>query len=210
MSAIVSIQGKDKKKNACVVQLFKDLGCELKLCKARVPETKGKGENSNKFVKWIIPYDYKLDNEEQIIKVIEVTITSQSNLQINTGTKMPPYKLFQKEKEYLKPLPSNILLESYIKEHSRQTVPSTLLVSYKGNKYSVPLGLIGKRVDIYPTGDSLYIYHNRLHIAKHTISQNSVNYNQKHYQDALSKSIKNKEVDIEKVAQENLKRLEKL
>ncbi len=111
--------------------------------------------------------------------------------------------MFQKEKEYLKPLPSNIILESYIEEHYRQTVPPTQLIYHKGNKYSVPTAYIGKKVDIYPTGDSLYIYHNQMLAAKHTITQNSVNY-KKTLSGGINKNDKNKEIDIEK-AQRNFK-----
>jgi len=210
MSAIVSVKGKNKCVYPRITQLFKDLGCELKLCKVKTPQTKGKDENSNKFVKWIYPYDYTLKSEDDLIKTIEETICSQCNKQINTGTNMPPVTLFKKEKEYLKPLPAKLLLESYIEEHYRQEVPSTLLINYKGNKYSVPPAYIGKIVDIYPSGDSIYIYYNKSLITKHNITQNKVNYKNNHYSEGLSKTISSNEVDIEKIALENLERLSRL
>lgn len=46
--------------------------------------------------------------------------------------------IFEKDKEYLKPLSNKIVLDSYINEHLRQNVPSTHLISYKDKKYSVP------------------------------------------------------------------------
>lgn len=210
MSAIVSVNGNSKTIQPKVRQLFKDLNCNLRLCKVKTPQTKGKTENSNKFVKWVFPYDYSLESEDDLIHLIEDTITSQSNMQINSSTKLPPATLFKKEKEYLNPLPSKILLESYIEEHYRQKVPSTLLITYRGNKYSVPPAYIDKIVNIHPTGDSIYIYHNKELVTKHTISQKSVNYNEKHYKESLQKTIKNKEIDIETVSKENLRRLENL
>lgn len=210
MASIVTLHNGEKKVKKQISQLFKDLGCELKLCKVRTPQTKGKVENSNKYINWIYAYDYQLNSEEELIKLIEENIVSDSNRQINQGTLMPPYKLFKKEKEYLKPLPSHILLESYIKEHYRQVVPSTMLINYKGNRYSLPPAYIGKAIDIYPTGDSIYIYHNNTLVTKHTISQNRVNYHKNHYEQGLNTAIKNKEIDIEAIASENLKRLDKL
>lgn len=123
---------------------------------------------------------------------------------------MPPAKLFEKEKEYLKPLSNKIVLDSYINEHSRQNVPSTLLISYKGKKYSVPPEYIDCRVDIYEVGESLYIYHNKKLITKHNISHKSINYNSEHYKNGLSAVIKDKEADIESMAKDNLERLGKL
>lgn len=207
MSAIVTNNGRNKTVNPRVTQLFKDLNCELRLCKVKTPETKGKDENSNKFVKWIYPYDYALESEDDLIKTIEHTICSQCNQQSNSHTKMPPAMLFKKEKEYLKPIPSKVLLDSYVEEHYRQEVPSTLLVQYKGNKYSVPSDYTGKRVDIYPVGDSIYIYFNKNLITKHNITQNSINYSKNHYYEGLSKNIKSKDVNIEEMAENNLDEL---
>lgn len=99
MSAIVSVKGSQKKVHPEISRFFADLDTELKLAKARTPQTKGKDENSNKFVKWIYPYDGNLDSEEELIDTIEHVIADQCNSQINTGTGLPPDVLFAKEKE---------------------------------------------------------------------------------------------------------------
>lgn len=211
MSAIVSIKGRGKKINPKVSALFKDIGSKLKFCKVKTPETKGKDENANKFMSWIYPYDYKLENEEELIRLIEETITSDANRQINTGTNMPPATLFKKEKEYLKPLANKILLESYLDNHISQVVPPTLLINYRGHKYSVSSEYISKKVDIYEVGDRLNIYYNSKLIAIHNISQDRINYLKEHYIGGLSKNIStSKTDDIEKMANENLKRLKVL
>lgn len=211
MSAIVSIKNGKRKINSKVSTLFKDIDSKLKFCKVRTPQTKGKDENANKYISWIYPYDYKLDNEIQLIKLIEETITSGANNQINTGTNMPPTALFSKEKEYLKPLGNKILLETYLDDYISQIVPPTLLISYKGNKYSVDSHYISKRVDIYPIGNKLNIYYNSKLIAIHNISQQKINYDNQHYIDGLFLNICNlKEDEIAKMAQENIERLKYL
>ena len=123
---------------------------------------------------------------------------------------VPPASLFAKENEYLKPLPSKILLESYLSNHIKQTVPPTLLVSYKGNGYSVPKSYIGKRVKLVPTSNQLYIYFNTELITIHEISSNKFNYQKDHYIEALKTSIKDNNKDINEIAEENLKLLEKV
>lgn len=211
MSAIVNTNGKKKKINPKVTALFKDIGSKLKLCKVKTPQTKGKDENANKFIKWIYPYDHKLKNEEELINLIENIITADANKQINTSTMVPPASLFAKEKEYLKPLPSKILLESYLSNHIKQTVPPTLLVYYKGNKYSVGSDYISKTVDIYEISNEIYIYYQSKLIAKHTITQNKINYAREHYFEGMERVMKNKTRDeIEEMATRNLERFKML
>ena len=211
MSSIVSAKGNRRRINSKVTSLFKDIESKLILSKVKTPQTKGKDENANKFVSWIYPYDYRLESEQELIELIENTITSDSNTQINTGTDMPPAALFSKEKEYLRPLKNKILLETYLDNHLSQVVPPTLLINYKGHKYSVGNEYISKRVDIYPIGERLNIYCNSKLIAIHTISQDKINYLQNHYVEGLSQSINHLEPDeIEKMASINIERLKDL
>lgn len=211
MSAIVSIKGTGKKIYPQINQLFQDIGAKLNLAKVHTPQTKGKDENANKFVKWIYAYDYQVKDELELINLIEEEITSSANRQINTGTGLPPAALFEKEKEYLLPLPNRILLESYLKEHVRQTVPATQLVYYKGCRYSVSSRYINETVDLYPIGEELYIYLNQRLIAKHTISQQYINYKQADYEEGLRQRVSGKTADdITEMATENLKRLSQL
>lgn len=211
MSAIVSIKGTGKKIYPKVLSLFKDLGARLKLSQVRTPQTKGKDENANKFVKWIYAYDYKLNDEMELIDLIENEITGKANTQINTGTGLPPHTLYEKEKEYLRPLPSRVLLDSYLEEHFRQTVPPTQLVYYKGSKYSLSSRYIGETVDIYPVTDQLYIYLNQKLIATHNITQQRINYHPSDYVEGLKARLSDKEDrDIEQMALENLSRLSSL
>lgn len=209
MSAIVKINGHKKKVINRVSQFFKDMGCKLILCKVKTPETKGKDENANKFVKWIEAYQNSLESEEELIDIIENVITSQANSQINTGTGVPPSLLFKKEKEHLNPLPSASVLDSYINEHYVQTVDSTLLVYCRGNKYSVPPECLNKSVELYVINDTIEIYLNKKLVTIHTITQNRVNYKEEHYKAAYASAFGNSK-DIEERALLNLKRLETL
>jgi transposase len=210
MSAVVSFSGSRRVIHASIRQLFKDLNCELKLCQPHRPETKGKDENANKFVKWIYAYDYTLKTEADLINVIEQVICSQCNNQINSRTGIPPSVLFEKEKEYLKPLPGRVLLDSYLQESFKAKVPSTQLIEYKGNSYSVPSEYINKRVDVQIADNCLYIYCKNILIAKHSITHEKINYIEEHYKVGLKHSVKRNEIDIESFAQSNLDKLKKL
>lgn len=212
MSAIVNTRGKERKVHTRVKHFMEDIDVKLELCKIRTPETKGKDENSNKFLNWLAPYQGKVKDELELIHIIENVITSQANAQVNTGTNMKPCALFTKEKEYLRPLNNTVLLESYLNNRTIcNVVPATLLVYFEGNRYSVPSNMIGKRVELYKIEKKLFIYHKKQLVAIHNISQNKVNYNKDHYVEALSLSLSNKSIDdIDEMAQKNLKQLSKL
>ena len=212
MSAIVSIKGKEKKIHPRVSQFFKDINVELQLCQVRTPQTKGKDENANKFISWLLPYDYELESVDQLRNLIEETITTEANRQINTGTQLPPSTLFLKEKEYLKPLSNKVLLDSYFQEHSTQIVDDTMLIYHKGNRYSVPSSYIGKTVMIYEIENCIYIYHNKKLVTMHTITQNRINYAPEHYTNALHERLEKafKADEIEEMAKINLERLGQL
>lgn len=208
MAAIVSIRNGTRKKHPKIVAFEKDIGMKIKLCKSRTPETKGKDESANRFINWIIPYDYEFKDENELISIIQ-RIESKCNQEVNKTTGIPPIVLFSKEKEYLRDIPNKLLLESYLEEMVEKVVPSTLLVSYKGKGYSVPPNYINKRVKIYQIDNELYIYCNNDLIATHEISNKSFNYKEEHYIQGLSSKFIDPS-EIERVARENLDRLNNL
>lgn len=193
-----------------VTQFFKDIDVKFKTCRIHTPETKGLVENSNKFVNWIQPYQGELDTEDELINLIENTITNNANKQINTGTGLPPLVLFDKEKEYLRPLPNKVLVDSDLTPHSRQKVGETLLIDYKGCKYSVPKEYINKSVDIYPEGNEIQIRCNGNLIATHNITQKDVNYSKEHYVDAMKDKYNGTDDEIEMQSLKSLSKLDRL
>lgn len=205
MSAVVSVRGSRKTKHKQIENFEKDTGIKIRLCQVRSPQTKGKCESANRYVQWLEPYQKKLETEEDLLKQIH-QLNTQINRETNQTTGVPPVVLFKKEKEHLDPLPSNVMLESYLHNISVQTVPSTLLVRYKGNGYSVNQKFIGKRVKLVPVHDKLYIYYNTQLIASHKISCSPFNYRQDDYLEALKIRIPSKEDDeINRIVQDNLR-----
>ncbi len=207
MVAIVSITNGSRHKHRKILNFEKDTGIGIRLCQVRSPQTKGKDESSNRFINWLIPYDHHLKSEEHLIGLIG-DLNRKVNNEINQTTGIPPIVLFEKEKEYLKPLPNRLLLDDYVESSYTAQVPETLLVSYKGRGYSVPARYIGCRVRIYPIDHKLYIYSNRELISVHDLSDKKFNYHQSDYIDGLKTVIADQKKDIEKIAEENLKLLD--
>ena len=204
MSAIVDITKGRKTKHNSIIQLEKDLGVPIRLCKARTPETKGKVESQNRFISRLLAYNNDFSDVNELLDIIK-NLNVSINDEPNSTTQIAPIVLFKKEKEYLSPIPSKCILDSYIHEDVTKVVPSTLLVSFKGNEYSVPVKYINKRVKLLQVENKLHIYYNTDLICIHDISNKKINYSPSHYEEALHKTIKKDSEDIKKIALENLK-----
>lgn len=196
MAALVDNNKKHDRKHPSVKQFEKDLGIEIKLCKIRTPETKGKCETSNKYANWLKAYNRKIEDKNHIIRLIH-KLNNDINNGINTATNMPPVLLFKKEKEYLIPIENYSFLDNFDESMVSCKVPATLLITYKGKKYSVPSSYIGKIVRYYESNNQLYIYYNKSLIAKHSISKKITNYLQSHYKEGLA----NKGLSDDKIEQ---------
>lgn len=188
----------------------KDLGIIEKKCKVKHPYTKGKVEVRNKFMKWLIPYNYEFETEEDLKKIIN-KINVEVNNRVNHTTSMKPILLYQKEKEYLKPLPKNQILEQYMNLSISVKVQNTMLIDYKGSKYSVPKKYINKTLKLKEVDNKLYIYDNTDLVVIHEISSSPIKYKNEHYVEGLMESMPYKsDIEIEELALKNLELFDQL
>ena len=189
MSSVVDRDGNRANISNQMRAFAKDFNFRIKLCKPRHPYTKGKVETVNKFLKWILPYEGEFETEEELIAILE-----KINQKVNTypcqETGVPPLLLFQKEKEYLQPLPKDDVIESYLSHDRQTTVRSDALVTYMNSKYSVSPEYIGKPVRLLISDNTLQIYFSTDLIAVHELSQKRLNYQKDHYQQLLAMTMK--------------------
>ena len=208
MSSVVDINGTSRKINKEFYQFAKDMGTVVNLCKPRSPQTKGKDETANKFMTWLVPYNHEFEDEEDLIKIIQ-NIRNKVNSTKNQTTNIPPLLLFEKEKEYLLPLPSNHIMISYLVYTKKVKVTPDSLVYFKGKKYSVSPKYINQFVHLQQTDNILYIYHNKVIIATHELSTKVFNYSKEHYLEGLKLSMPYKEDSLlEEYTLYNLKQLD--
>ena len=85
---------------------------------------------------WLIPYNGEFETEEDLIKIIE-KLNIKINQQVNEANRSSTNNVISKEKEYLKPLPNNKILNSYLYDTVSAKVSNESLFYYKGSKYSV-------------------------------------------------------------------------
>lgn len=208
MASIVDINGNKRSINPKVRVFAKDFGFKIKLCKPRHSFTKGKVETLNKFVTWILPYEGEFDTEDELISILR-HINEKIWHRVCDETGVPPLLLFQKEKEYLQPLPDDRVIESYLSHDRQTTVRKDSMVTFNKCKYSVPDEYIGKPVRLKVSEDTLEIYHSTELIALHKLSGKRLNYLPEHYEKLLSGYIKSEE-SIAELAERNLRQMDAL
>ena len=188
----------------------KDIGIDAKKCKPRHPYTKGKDESANRFMSWLIPYNHEFENEQELIKIIS-EINLKVNRQVNTTIGVAPIILFNREKEYLKPLPNQKIMDQYLIPTKQIKISNESLFYYKGKKYSVPNKYIEHILSLQEENNKLYVYYNKELVTIHEISEKNINYKEEHYIEGLSNILKNKTQDqIEAIAKKNLENLNRL
>ena len=138
-------------------------------------------------------------------------ITKTANNEPNDTTGVPPILLYQKEREYLKPLPNEKLMNEYKNDTISTIVSNSGLIYYKGIRYSVSPDYVNKKVFITQVENKLYIYYNKKLIKEHTISEKKINYDKEDYIYGLKQLIpKANEEELEKKAKEQLELLDKI
>lgn len=187
-----------------------DMQTKPRKCKPRHPYTKGKDESANRFMSWLIPYNNEFEDEQELIKIIS-EINLKVNRQVNSTIGVAPIMLFNKEKEYLQPLPNSKIMDQYLIDTVRVKISNESLFYYKGKKYSVPNKFINYTLDVQEDNNKLYVYYNKELITIHAISEKNINYKEEHYIDGLTNILKNKtQEQIETLAKQNLKNLNRL
>lgn len=207
MASVVNLKGKQRHINEKMHAFAKDFNFKIKLCKPRHAFTKGKVEVANKFISWLLPYEGEFETEEELIAILQ-KVNQKVNTYVCQETGVPPLLLFQKEKEYLQPLPNPKVIESYQSHNRQTTVRKDSMISYMSNKYSVPLEYIGKPVNLRVKSDILEIYFSTELIARHKLTNKRLNYQEDHYTQLLSHRMKDVDT-VAEIAQANLQLMDR-
>ncbi len=208
MASVVDLKGNHRHINDRMRAFAKDFNFKIKLCKPRHAFTKGKVEAMNKFMAWILPYQGEFETEEELIAILD-KINRKVCKRVCDETGVPPLLLFQKEKEYLQPLPSDEVIESYLPHDRQTTVRKDSMVTYNKCKYSVPPAYIGKPVRVQVKSDKLCVYYSTDLIATHLLTQKKLNYRPDDYKQLLSGRMHDAD-SIEELAEANLRRMDAL
>lgn len=206
-----SSNGIQVKVNDKMQAFAKDMGFVINVCKPYRPQTKGKVESLAKLMERLKVYNHEFENEHELIDIVK-TFNNAINNETSQAIKKAPNEVWAKEKEYLRPLPSQEIIEHYTLSPITRKASSESMITYGGHKYSVPTKFIGEVLVIKPYENSLHIYYNQKLIVIHPLSNKSLNYKEEHLIEILkSDALKYKEDDYIKIyARRHLEELDRL
>ena len=192
-----SKMGKRDRINDKINQFSKDVGFKPIPCKPRRPQSKGTVEAFAKLCDRLLAYNNEfvtIEDLEQIVNTFNENINNETSQSHNRIVN----EVFEYEKEYLLPLPNNKIFSAYLSNRQTRKVAKDSMISYKGNKYSVPVKYIGFDLNVIEKDNSLYIYDNTNFVRCHQILNNPLNYNKEDIKDILASDLL-KGADDEKI-----------
>lgn len=172
------------KLNTKFLQYSKDIGFNPITCRIYRPQTKGKVESLAKLVDRLQVYNNEFETYEELEKIVNMFMKEINN-EVSQGTNIKPIERLKKETKYLMPLPSQDILNAYTTSPKEYKVSKESMITYKGQKYSVPTYLIGKLVSVRETNEYIHIYYTTNLITKHKKSDKFLNYQKEHIVDIL-------------------------
>ena len=170
--------------NDKIKQFAKDMAFNPIPCRPRRPQSKGSVEAFAKLTNRLLAYNHEFESFENLEKIIDIFNTNINN-EVSQAHNRVINDVFEYEKEYLLPLPNNKIFSSYLSNRQTRKVAKDSMISFNGNRYSVPVKYIGFDLNVIEKDNSLYIYDNTILIRCHQISNNPLNYNTEDVKDIL-------------------------
>lgn len=183
--------------NSKAMQFSKDAGFKIVTCRPYRPKTKGKVETLAKIMNRLKVYNREFKDKNELVLIINKLNYELNFEEKSQATDEIPSVLFQKEKEYLKPVNYEIL-ENYCLPQKTYKVSHESMITYHGLKYSVPIQYIGKQITVLEEDNVIHLYYNKILI--YTYEKNSkfrYNYKKEDYIDILKHSSFNTKTEDE-------------
>lgn len=157
-------------------------------CRPYRPQTKGGAECLAKLTSRLRPYNGEFETVEQLSEIVR-QINIDINNEICQATNTKASELVLKEKEYLYPAVPSQIRELY-KPAKTYKVSKESMISYHGQKYSVPVKYISKRLTVKNIDNVLHIYYNLELISTHPVVENKkYNYHEEDVRDILKSDV---------------------
>ena len=183
--------------NSKATQFSKDAGFKIVTCRPYRPRTKGKVETLAKVMNRLKAYDYEFKNKDDLMLTVEQLKYELNFEEKSQATNEIPRILFEKEKEYLKPVNYEIL-ENYCLPEKTYKVSNESMITYHGIKYSVPIQYVGKQIYVLEEDNVIHLYYNKLLIYSYQKKLKwRYNYKESDYIDILKHSSFNTKTDEE-------------
>ena len=174
--------------NSKAVQYAKDAGFKIVTCRSYRPRTKGRVETLAKLMNRLKAFDYEFESIYDLKNVVKKLNYDLNYIEKSQATNQIPKILFEKEKEYLRPV-NYKLLENYNLPEKTYKVSNESMINYHGIKYSVPIQYIQKDISVLEEDNVIHLYYNKDLICSYTKNTNfKYNYKENDYIDILKNS----------------------
>ncbi len=183
--------------NSKAMQFSKDAGFQIVTCRAYRPRTKGKVETLAKIMNRLKAFDKEFTSVDDLNKIVKNLNYSLNYEEKSQAIDEIPKVLFEKEKEYLRPVNYEIL-ENYCLNNKTYKVSNESMITYQGIKYSVPIQYIGKQITVLDENNVIHLYYNKKLIYSYNKNQKyKFNYKESDYIDILKHSSFDTKTDDE-------------
>ncbi len=164
------------------------VGLDVRVCEGYDPESKGKVEAGVKYVKGDCLYGDIYASWSALTRHVSHWLDEVANVRIHGTTREVPQVVYdEREQALMKPY----IVAHLPTEQSSRKVDKTGLISYRANKYSVPLAYQQSSVRVEALEHQLVIYDalEGHEIARHTLTLNKghIIKNTDHYRDASAR-----------------------
>ena len=164
-------------------------------CRPFRPQTKGCVEALARTMSRLKPYNHEFDTLAKLNEIIE-NLRERLNHEKSQGNNQIPIELWQKEKEYLRPI--NPDLKRYFESVQLRKVSKDAMIRFQNHQYSVSPNYIGKEVEIKPLDDKkIEILFNGVAIRHHKITNYQFNYDPRDKRAILKSDLMKDKTDEE-------------
>ncbi|WP_411954809.1 IS21 family transposase [Alkalibacillus sp. S2W] len=172
---VVSENGGDIMLTEAFQTYYRERKFQLYVCRKADPESKGKVENSVKFIKQNFAKNREFRNIEQWNDHCWEWLERTGNGKVHNTIKKKPAEVFSVEKKHLKPITKKIS-HSPIDSSIARVVRKDNTILYESNRYSVPLGTYDQHKQVYvkETDDKKLCIHESMDgpiIAEHSLCE---------------------------------------
>ena len=153
-------------------QFIDEMGLSMYVCRKADPQSKGKVENTIKYVKYNFLAIRDFEDLESAAGSLRKWLDRRANGAISQATKCIPREMLAEEREHFRPLRNSIFRKDTLAGREPRLVNEHCYISVGGNQYSVPSVYRGRSVEIYRTAVTLFVFdeNSGIQLAEHAVA----------------------------------------
>lgn len=151
---------------------IEEMGFSMYVCRAADPQSKGKVENTIKYVKHNFLELRDFEHLEEANAALRRWLARRANGKLSQATRRAPAELLEAEREHLLPPRNSIFAKNQAAGREQRLVNDHCYISVAGSLYSVPSKYRNRTVESYLTREKLFIFDAKsgIELAEHAVA----------------------------------------